>query len=143
MNNDDGTTLVLLCDLCKVDGDLGRSDTNCDTIEDTSSDQHARAVVGDLDSSSDDPEDAGEHERVPSANSIGDGTSDDGTNDRTSSEGRTNGALKNAGRIVVVVDILVCQDDGGHGGNVEAEQHASHCRDTREEVGVVNLLHGQ
>jgi hypothetical protein len=55
LDNDDASTSVLLGDLGEVDGDLGRGDTDTDAVKDSSCNQLAEILAGNLDGCSNKP----------------------------------------------------------------------------------------
>ena len=111
LDNDDGATLVLLGNLGQVDRNLGRSDADTEAVKDTSSDERAVAIARYLDSSSSKPPQTSEGNGVTPADSVGDGTSRQSTDNRSGRKSRTDGALDDAVRIVEVFNILRSPDD--------------------------------
>lgn len=121
LNDNDRTSPLFFCNLNQVHRDLGRGNSNTDTVDETTSNQHANTVAACLYSCPKQPPKAGKRDGITSSDAVGYRTSHYGTNDGATSEGGTDASLGCTGRIVEVVHILLCSDDGGDGGDIEPE----------------------
>jgi hypothetical protein len=159
LDDNNAAPLVLFRNLGQVNRHLAGRDADADAIEDASSDELAHAVGRDLHCGAQQPPQAGKGNAVASAELVGYGTSHQGSQDRSSCQGRPDGALDDAVRIVEVPDVLICADNGCHARDVEAEagirlanytsqggqpglvnvQHAANCSHTRQEISIIDL----
>lgn len=121
LNDNNRSSSLFLCNLNQVHRDLGRGNTNTDTVDEATSNEHADTITACLYSCPKQPPKAGKCDGITASDAVGYRTSHYGTNDGASSEGGTDATLSCAGRIVKVGDILLGSDDGGDGGDVEAE----------------------
>ena len=80
LNNDDGTTLRVFRDFCKIHWHLRRCDTDCDSVEHPAGNEHTPADSCNLNSSTHKPPYTGENEGIATAEFIRDWTSHDRTN---------------------------------------------------------------
>lgn len=95
--------------------------TNTDSVDEPPRNQHADAIAGGLESSPDEPEQAGEHDGVATSPSIGDWACDDGTDDRATGQCCADASLGGSMGVIEVGHILRCADDGAHAADVETE----------------------
>lgn len=80
---------------------------------------------GRLERGADEPDDGRNLKSTFSAEEVGDVTSDDGADEGAAGHGGGDAALEGAAGVVKVVEVLVGDDPGAHGADVEAEEHAA------------------
>ena len=71
----------MLGDFGKVDWDLGRGDTDAETVENSTGDQLSVVLAGYLYGCPDEPPEASEENRIAASNFVRDGSSDERAND--------------------------------------------------------------
>ena len=159
LNNDDGASPLFLRNLDQIHWNLGRRDTNTDTVDEATDNQHANTVTACLYGGTKQPPEAGKGDGITTSDAVGYRTSHDCTNHGTSGERGTDATLSSTGWIVEVLHILVRPDDGGNRRNVEPKastyeqgfsgkkrkvrhsQHTTKRGNGSDEVDIVNLWH--
>ena len=121
LNHDNRSPLLFLRDLDQIHRDLRRCDTNTDTVNEPTDNQHAYTITARLYRSSQQPPEAGKGDGITTANTVRHWTSHDGTNYGPACECGADTALGGAGRVVEVVDILLRADNGRDGRDVETK----------------------
>ena len=74
-----------------------------------------------MDSRAQQPPKARKGNRIAATDPVGYGPRHDGADDGAAGESGTDATLRGAGWVVEVIDVLFRPDDGGDGGDVEAE----------------------
>lgn len=103
LDDDDGSTLAVFCDLRQIDRHLGRRDADSHAIEDTAGNEHTTTIAGDLNRSPEEPPKAREHERISSSDPVRNRACDDGSHHGARSQSRSDSTLNYASRIVEVI----------------------------------------
>ena len=138
LNYDQSTSLLPLRDLRQIDRNLRRRYTHGDAVEQATNNQHRNSIASRLESGSDHPGNTRDSNRVTSAPPVGDGTGDEGSKNRSSSQSRVYSSLHDSGWVIEVVDVLLGADLSGHGRDVEAKQRSAQSCDQRDEPWVVD-----
>jgi hypothetical protein len=139
LNHNQLSSFLLLRDLREVDGDLRARDADTHAIDHAARDQRAHTVTRDLHARPREPPETGEHDGITTTDPVGDRASDSRSDDGSRGQSATDGTLCDPRRPVEVIVVLFRSDDGRHGGDVEAEEHAADCSDERYEQRIVDL----
>ena len=83
MTSDNATTARWWCELRDVDGDLGRADTDGETVDEATSDEHTNVLRGARDDGTDHPDNATDLDRATTTKLVGQVTGDKGTDEGT------------------------------------------------------------
>jgi len=136
LDDDDTAAAFHLGNFSEVDGDLGRSDSDADAVEEAAGDERSEAIGSHLDGSTGKPPETGKEDAVATTKPVGDRTSHQATDDRPGRKRRADGTLDDAMGVVKVVNVLIRAHNGRHGRNVKPEKHASYRRHHGDEVGI-------
>lgn len=121
LNDNNRSPLLLLGNLDQVNRNLRRRDPDTNPVDEATHNQHTHTVTTGLDGGAQQPPKAGKGYGITATNAIGYGARHDGADDGTAGQSGADATLGGAGWIVEIIDILLCSDDGGDGGYVEAE----------------------
>ena len=121
LNDNNRSPLLLLRNLDQIHRNLRRRDPDTDTVDEAAHNQHPHTVTTGLDSGAQQPPKASKGYGITATDAIGYGARHDGADDGTAGQSGADATLGGAGWIVEIIDVLLGSDDGGDGGDVEAE----------------------
>ena len=121
LNNNHRPPLPLLANLDQINRNLRRRDTHTNAVKKASRNQHAHAVTARLNGGAEQPPKARKGNGITATDAIRYGARHDGADDGTPRQRGADATLCGSGGVVEVVDVLLCADYGGDGGDVEAE----------------------
>lgn len=125
LNTNDSPTDARRCKFSEVNQDLGASDADRKSTDDTANNKMRNILRGALQDGTNHPDDGCYFQSAPTTKLISQVSSNQRTNKGASRHGSSNTTLLSRPRVAKVFEVLVRSDPCAHGTNLEPKEHAT------------------